>query len=124
MNRNRKVIFIAVLAMLATFILPRFRTDTKAANRICDAFHKAQAPVLRPDSDLSDSVKFCQDLKAIDMTGAPADVREAMGSMIRHLDEFAVVYRVGGNIPAAQDKVAYAKRDLLRALERWRGQPF
>ena len=70
------------------------------------------------------SREIALDLKGIDLTGAPQDVRETMAAIIRAVEENATVRRTGGDTNAANDKVAFAKRDLLRALEKWREKPY
>jgi hypothetical protein len=63
-------------------------------------------------------------LRAIDLTGAPDDVEQTMIALIAAVEANALERRLAGNTNAANDRVAFAKRDLLRALDRWRGQPF
>ena len=67
--------------------------------------------------------QFARDLRAIDLTDAPDDVERAMNALIVAVEANAVDRRTGGNNNAANDRVALAKHDLLRALDRWREQP-
>ena len=124
MNRRTLIIIIGIIAMLAALILPRLRPTADASNRIRAAYHKAEAPVLRPGSDLPEDDQFARDLRAIDLKGAPDDVEGAMNALIVAVEANAVDRRTGGNTNAANDRVALAKRDLLRALDGWRGQPY
>jgi hypothetical protein len=123
MNRSRYII-IGVFAMLTILILPRLRPTADASNRIRNAYHKAEAPVLRPGSDLPEVEQFARDLRAIDLSGAPDEVEKALNALIVTVEANAVDRRVGGDTNAANDRVAMAKRDLLRTLDKWRGQPF
>src|SRR5688572_12882008 len=99
--------------MLAALILPRLRPSADAANRIREAYSRAEEPVSRPGSDLPEVDQFARDLKGIDLTGAPQDVRETMAAIILAVEGNATVRRTGGDTNAANDKVAFAKRDLL-----------
>ena len=47
-----------------------------------------------------------------------------MTSMVSAVEANTHVRRLGGDTNAAKDRVAAAKKDLIRALEKWRGQPF
>ena len=124
MNRRALIIILAIVAMLVALILPRLRPTANAANSIRAAYHRAEQPVLRPGSGLPEVDQFARDLRAIDLTGAPRDVRDAMDAMIAVVEHNAIVRRSGGATNEANDLVACRKRDLLRALDRWRGQPY
>jgi hypothetical protein len=123
-TRRTLIITIGVLAMLAAVVLHRFRPTADAANRIRADYYKAEAPVLRPGSGLSEIDQFARDLRAIDLAGAPVDVEKAMNAMIVAVEGNAVDRRMGWNTNAANDRVTNAKGDLLRAWSKWRGQPF
>ena len=124
MNRRTVIIILAIVAMLVALILPRLRQTADAANRIRAAYHRAEAPVLRPGSDLPEVDQFARDLRAIDLTGAPDEVERTMNALIVAVEANAVDRRTGGNTDAANERVALAKRDLVRALDKWRGQPY
>ena len=124
MNRRTLIIIIGIIAMLAALILPRLRPTADASNRIRAAYHKAEAPVLKPGSDLPEVEQFARDLRGIDLTGAPDDVERAMNALIVAAEANVVDRRTGGNTNAANDRVALAQHDLLRALDKWRAQPF
>ena len=47
-----------------------------------------------------------------------------MARMISVVEANLQTRQSGGNVDAANDRVADAKKDLIRALEKWRGQPF
>jgi len=96
----------------------------KAAESIKSRYLGAQAPVLRPDSGVRDAEKFLVDLKAIDVADAPQEVQQSMARMISVVEANLAMRRAGGNVDAANDRVVDALKELLRALEKWRGQPF
>lgn len=123
-TRRTRIIAIGILAMLAALFLPRLRPSADAANRIRADYYKAEAPVLRPDSGLPEIEQFGRDLRAIDMTGAPVDVERAMNALIVAVEGSIVDQKMAWNTNAANDRVAIAKHDLLRAWGKWRGQPF
>lgn len=100
------------------------RPTADISNRIHSAYNEAEQPVLKLGSGLAEVDQFAQDLRTINMDGATQDVRDAMAAMINAVEENALVRRTGGDTNAANNKVAFAKRDLLRALDRWRGEPF
>ena len=114
---------IAILVTVAPFLILRQTPEAKASQRILEAFRSAEAPVFA-EGGLSEVEKFATRLKAINLDDAPQDVREAMVAMIRTVEANAIVRRAGGDTNTANDKVAFAKRDLIRALEKWRGQPY
>ena len=47
-----------------------------------------------------------------------------MALMISVVEANLAVRRTGGDVDTANDRVADAQKDLLRALDKWRGQPF
>ena len=62
-NRRTVIIAIAFLAMLATLIMAPMRPTADAANRIREAYNRAEQPVLKPGSDLPEVEQFARDLK-------------------------------------------------------------
>ena len=128
MHRRTLIIIIGALAMLAALILPRLGPSADAANRIRADYLKAEAPVLKPGSDSPVVDQFARDLRGIDLTGAPDDVERTMSALIVAVEANAVdrrlAQRMQVDIEAANNRVADRKRDLLRALDRWRGQPY
>ena len=123
-KRNRIIIAVGILGLFAALILPRMRAPADVSNRIHAAYNEEEQSVLKPGSGLAEVDQFARDLRTINLDGATQDVRDAMAAMIAAVEENAIVRRTGGDTNAANDKVAFAKRDLLRALDRWRGQRF
>jgi hypothetical protein len=76
------------------------------------------------DGRLPEVERFLHRLNVIDTADAPQDVQRAMTVMVSAVEANAHVRRTHGNTNAANQRVATAKRDFLRALEKWRGQPF
>ena len=114
--------------MLAALILPRLSPTANASNRIRAAYNKGEQPVLKPGSDSPEVDQFARDLRGIDLTGAPDDVERTMSALIVAVEANAVdrrlAQRMQVDIEAANNRVADRKRDLLRALDQWRGQPY
>jgi hypothetical protein len=120
-NRFRYIPLAAAL-IFVPFLLTRQAPEAKAANRIRDAYLAAERSVLRPSSGMREAERFLGKLKEIDTGSAPEDVQRAMTLMISAVE--ARVYNPKADANAANERIATAKKDLIRALERWRGQPF
>jgi hypothetical protein len=118
------MMIVAGLLAVVPFVLMRQSPEARAANRIRAAYYKAQEPLFRVGANELDANRFAVDLKAIDLEGAPADVEAAMIRMIAAVDHANETRWKNGDTNAANEWVATGKRDLLRALDRWRGQPF
>ena len=123
----QKVCYLVVLIPLLLFLpflLSRQSPQVTAANRLHEQYLAAQALVLRPGSDVRDAERFFEALKAIDVAYAPEDVQRSMARMISVVEANLYIRQSGGDVDAANDRVADAQTDVLRELGKWRGQPF
>lgn len=123
---NRRFMVIAGVTMLLSvlpLLLWQRSPEARAANRIYSEYSKAEKPVLGPESGLADAEQFAADLKRIRLDDTPPEVRQAMASLIAAV-EARVAMGTRGNTNAANDRVADARKSLVRALEKHRGQPF
>ena len=124
MQTVRYLVLLIPLLIFLPFVLSRQSPQVKTANRLHEQYLAAEAPVLRPGSGVREAEQFLRDLKAIDTDKTPKDVELAMTKITVAVGANLYIRQSGGNVDATNDRVAAAKRDLIQALDRWRGQPY
>ena len=124
MQKVRYLVLLIPLLIFLPFVLSRQSPQVKTANRLHEQYLAAEAPVLRPDSGVREAERFLGALKAIDTDAAPKDVQLAMTKLTVAVEANLHTRESGGDVDAANDRVADARNSLIRALDKWRGQPF
>ena len=124
MQKVRYLVLLIPLLMFMPFVLSRQKTEAKAANRIRELYLAAEAPVLRPGSGVREAEQVLWNLKAIDTDGAPKDVQLAFTKLTVAVGANVYIRQSGGDVDASNDRVEDAKKNLIRALDQWRGRPF
>lgn len=125
MQKVRYLVVLIPLLMFMPFVLSRQKAEAKAANRFREQYLAAEAPVLRPGCSLREAEQFLSNLKAIDTDKTPKDVELAMTKLTVAVGaNLYIRQESGGDVDATNDRLADARNDLMRALEKWRGQPF
>ena len=109
--------------MIAPYLWMSNRKEAKEAARIMVAYNKAEEHI-KLETDLSRMVLFTEELKRIDLTGAPMETRRALNGIIVVAEDFQKVLREQGNTNQVTGRLAFAKRELIQAVSHWRGQPF
>ena len=105
-------------------ILTRTSPTAKRVRAVQEAYQNAERPVLRPGSGTREVEQFMGDLKEIDSSGLPPEVEQAFVRMIVAVEANFHVRTAGGDtnaIDAANERVAEAKRELVRMFDRYRG---
>ena len=79
---------------------------------------------MSPDASWEEVNHFLGKLKLIETDDAPQEVQREMTLKVSVVEANSHVRRLGGDTNSANDRVAAAKNDLIRALDQWRRQPF
>jgi hypothetical protein len=130
MKDRRKLIALIALGIMllaVRFILWQQSPQTKAAQRIRNAVATAEEPVHKPGSGVADVEKFLADLKAIDQTDAPPEIKAALQHYIAVVESNLALRHSGakqGEIDASNEQVGDARRAFLRAADQARGEPY
>jgi hypothetical protein len=121
-----RYILLASVLILVPFFLSRQRPEAKAANRIREQYLAAETWILARGNNprWEDVDEFLGKLKSIDVTGAPADVERAFLLFTAAVEANVRWRTLGVNVTESNEHVAERKREFVRALDRWRGEPF
>ena len=120
MNRRTKISLLAFALVFIPIMLMKVKPMPKGDDRVWKEYLKAEAPILVPGSGTKEAEKFAADLRAIDLSGAPSNVRSAMENCIAVVERNLAVRRAGGDVEASNE----AKKVFSKAIGRWKARRF
>ena len=92
-----------------------------AIRRVRNGVQAAEDQIPRVGGGLADVDRFAANLRAIDIAGAPQDLRVALSNYIAAVEKHGEAWRQGGYNAVTADKVAEAQTEFRRVLVKPRG---
>jgi hypothetical protein len=113
----RRILLPCILLMIAPFLFWRNSSGAKNTERIRSEVRIAEVPILKPGSGMADAERFLEQLRKIDTTGAPEQIRATLQQHIETVQSFNRNTTNG-------DGVADARKVFWRAANVERGEPY